>query len=87
MDEVSLLGTQLETEAGAGSGQHDTKGIWWWCEAGRKECGTVRGTWPAAQQGERVSADRLVQGTVFRHRSGPPHVGAKHWSLGSTGSL
>lgn len=69
MDEVRLPGTQLE--AGAGSGQHDTKGIWRWYEAGRKECGTVRGAWPAAQQGERVTADGLVPGNCI-----PPSLGS-----------
>lgn len=40
MDQVTLAGTQLETEAGAGSGQLDTEGTWC-CEAGGKECGRL----------------------------------------------
>lgn len=49
MDQVTLVGTQLETEAGAGSGQRDTKGTWR-CEAGGKACGAVGGTCPALGQ-------------------------------------
>lgn len=78
MGEVSLPGTQLETEAGAGSGQHDTRGIWWWCEVGRKECGAVRGLGlqPSKERGLQRTA--WCQGTVSHHRSAPPRVGAKH---------